>query len=40
MHVVGPDRTLVAILDPEDIDGIVKTVQALVGVTGHDVAVR
>jgi protein SCO1/2 len=39
-HVVGPDRTLVAILDPEDIDGIVKTVQALVGVTGHDVAVR
>ena len=27
VHVVGPDRTLVAILDPDDIEGIVQSVR-------------
>lgn len=31
LHVVGPDRKLVAILDFDDIDGIVKTARVLTG---------
>lgn len=40
VHVIGPDRKLVAILDPEDFDGIVKTAQALADASVRDVAVR
>lgn len=40
VHVVGPDRKLVAILDLEDLDGIVKTAQAVANGTLRDAAVR
>ena len=39
VHVVGPDRRLVAILDPQDIDGIVKAVRAIAWADNH-VALR
>jgi protein SCO1/2 len=34
IHVVGPDRTLVAILDFDDLDGAVKTARAALAATG------
>jgi protein SCO1/2 len=36
VHVVGPDRRLVAILDPEDVDGAVTTARAVLGRTAHE----
>jgi protein SCO1/2 len=39
VHVVGPDRRLVAILDPQDVDGIVKAVRATAWADNH-VALR
>lgn len=40
MHVVGPDRTLVAIHDLEDIEGIVKTIRRLIAGSKFNVAAR
>lgn len=38
VHVVGPDRRLVAILDPQDIEGIVKAARVAAGRTLHAAA--
>ena len=38
VHVVGPDRRLVAILDPQDIEGIVKAARVAGGRTLHAAA--
>ena len=35
VHVVGPERRLVAILDPQDIDGIVRAARSAAGKTLH-----
>jgi protein SCO1/2 len=40
VHVVGPDRKLVAILDPQDIDGIVNAARAAGGSKALHVAAR
>lgn len=40
VHVVGPERTLVAILDLEDIDGIVQRTREAIGRTAAHVATR
>jgi len=40
IHVVGPDRKLVAILDPQDIAGAVKLTQAIAGRKASHVAAR
>lgn len=40
VHVVGPEGRLVAILDPVDIDGIVKVARETIDRTGSHVAVR
>ena len=40
MHVVGPDRTLIAIHDLDDTDGAVRTIRGLIGGSTLDVAAR
>ena len=40
VHVVGPDRRLVAILDVQDIDGVVKAARAAAGRKTRHVAAR
>jgi protein SCO1/2 len=40
VHVVGPERTLLAIFDPEDIDGIVRRAREVTGRTAAHVATR
>lgn len=40
VHVVGPDRRLAAILDFDDIDGIMKTTRTVTGVSDQHAAAR
>ena len=40
VHVVGPERTLLAIFDPEDMDGIVRRARDVTGRTAAHVATR
>jgi protein SCO1/2 len=40
VHVVGPDRRLVAIFDLQDIDGIVRKAREIVGSSVSHVAAR